>query len=388
MKGVHVGQRGGALLIVLAIMLLLMVGALMAVKTAQTDIDLSFNQLESDQAFYVAEAGLMSAFNELNENNDWTAGYVDEPFDRGVFSVALVDSSYMPALVDTIVLRSAGSLGDANVTLEAIVVPEYWRPFQFSVFGDVSVLMDNNTCTDSYNSDSGSYAATLDLDEGDVASNGPLDFIHTAVVGGDASSATAGGISIDPNSTVCGDTASGVEPYVIQTVPDSVYDWARTVTAAPAGLSGSYTYNPTTYELSMTLNQSVVMSGGVYYFSSITLGNTVTLQVAAGEQVVIYLDGDLSVGQNGSINTDGAPGDLIIFSRGTSLDIGQSTEIYAAFYGPTVDVSMQNNSQFYGAIVCRTSSAINAACVHYDRALRDKEGGKTGVMRMIGWRQL
>ncbi len=387
MGQLHLEQQGGALLVALAIMLLLTIAAMVAVDTAQTDMDLSFNQVHANQSFYVAQAGLIRAYNEINNDNAWTTGYLSIPYEGGYYTVAVIDSTVDFALIDTVILRSTGSIGEANTNLEALVVPEYWRPFQYAMFGDSAIVMDNNTCTDSYNSDSGSYAATMDLINGDVASNGELDFIHTAVVGGDASSATDGGISVCATCTIHGDTATNVEPFPVPPVPDSVYEWARTVNAAPGGLSDPSVYNSATYALNMALNSSLTLSGGVYYFSDVTLQNTSQLQVAPGESVQMYVTGNIFIGQNANVNTNGDPGDLMIFSRGDSLQIGMSTVMHAAFYSPSASVAIDNNCDYYGSIVAHSGTMINAACVHYDRSLREVEGGKTGVMQMIAWKE-
>jgi hypothetical protein len=380
-------EQGGALLIVLAIMVMLTIAAILAVNTAQTDIDLSFNQLHSDQAFYVAEAGLMKAFAELNNDNDWNIGYSNEYFESGIYSVAVVDSFVEPELIDTVILKAAGNINDANVNLEAIVVPEYYRPFEYAVYADISLNMDNNVYTDSYNSELGEYATTADSVDGDVASNGTMVFTNTAIVGGDASTADADGISLCATCTVMGDTATNIDPYIFPVIPDSLYDLALLNTPAPATISGSYSYDDIAYTLDMVINDSAVISAGTYYFSSINIGNGSQMRLPAGDTVIIYLDGDLIVGQNTEINADGNPGNLIIFSRGGSMILGQSTIMQAAFYGLTVDVSLANNCEFFGSIVSNSTTAVNAACFHYDRSLRLWTMGKTGAMLMIAWKQ-
>ncbi len=388
MKKGQKNEQGGALLVTLAVMIMLTIAAIMAVNTAQTDMDLSFNRLHKDQAFYVAEAGLMTAFAQLNTDNDWNAGYSNESFEDGTFSVAVVDSFVDVALFDTIILRAAGSIMDANSNVEAIVVPEYYHPFEYAVYADINLSMDQNTWTDSYNSDLGTYDATADSVDGDLASNGTMVIDHTAIVGGDVSTSLDGGISVCATCIVYGDTATNIDPYTFPTIPDSVYDWAQLNTAAPGGLSGDYTYDGGTYDLTMDINDSMVISGGTYYFNNLNIGNNGKISIPAGDTVTIYMDGDITVGQSTEINMDGEPGNLIIFSRGTSFVMGQSVEMKAAFYGLSVDVSLSNSCEFFGSIVSNTTSAINFASVHYDRSLRVYELGKTGRMLMIAWKEL
>lgn len=381
-------NAGGALLISLAIMAMLMVAALIAVDTAQTDVDLSFNQLHADQAFYVAEAGLQRAVNQLNDNNSWDTGYASINFEEGVFSVAVIHSNIDTLTKDTVLIRSTGTVNAANANLEGLVVPEVWTPFQFAMFGDTSLVMENNTCTDSYNSDSGTFVSTYDTTGGDVASNGYIDLINTAIVGGDASSAEPTGIDICPTCTVRGDLNEGVPPYVLEPVPDFEFDAAHDLNSAPGGLSGSYTYDGITHELSMGTNEILTLSSGVYYFSSINVGANSQILLEPGAEVKIYLDGDMTLQSNTSVNPSEPPASLLINSRGTILTMGMSIDIHAAYYSPDADVSLINACEFYGSLVAASVFVDNSVCVHYDRALMDYAAGVTGKMILIAWRQL
>ena len=388
MKTTAKNQRGGALLITLAIMVMLTIAAVFAVNIAKTDIDLSFNQLHSDQAFYVAEAGLAQSIRELNIDNEWHTGFNNVDFEDGLYSVAVINSSDEPALVDTVHLRVSGSLRDANANVEAVVVPEYWRPFNFAIFTETSLEMVNNTCTDSYNSDSGSYDATVTQADGDIASNGTITLENTAVVGGDASAVIPDGIDLCATCTVHGDTTTNIEPYEQDPVADSLFTWAETVTAAPGGLSGDYDYNASNYDLEIHNNDTATIAGGVYFFRNIEIGNCAALLVSPGDQVIIYLDGDFDVGQTSTVNPDAAAQDLLIYSRGEDLELGDNTEMTAAFYGPETNVKLDNNIEFYGSIVSDETSIVNSACVHYDRSLRTFQEYKTGDMTMIAWKEL
>ncbi|MEE8577817.1 MAG: hypothetical protein V3T31_11230, partial [candidate division Zixibacteria bacterium] len=244
-------NKGGALLITLAIMMLLTIAVLTGVDTAQTDIELSFNKLHADQAFYVAEAGLKRALVTLIENNIWEDGYTNITFEDGAESVAVAHSDIDSLIIDTVIVRSTGTVDRSHANLEALVVPKLWHPFQFAMFGDSALAMTNSACTDSYNSDSGTYAGTMDVTEGDIASNGPIDLTNTATVGGDASSAEVGGVTVCATCSVAGDIENNVAPYDIEPIRDSEFVAAHDFNTAPGGLSGSYTYDGTTHDLTL-----------------------------------------------------------------------------------------------------------------------------------------
>jgi Tfp pilus assembly protein PilX len=88
MKTILFDDKGSALLISLCLLGMLTLLAIMAVNTSNTDIDLSFNQINADKALYIAEAGAKHAFIELNNDNGWRTGFSNLTFDDGTYSVS------------------------------------------------------------------------------------------------------------------------------------------------------------------------------------------------------------------------------------------------------------------------------------------------------------
>ena len=99
------------------------------------------------------------------------------------------------------------------------------------------------------------------------------------------------------------------------------------------------------------------------------------------------MTGDLALQNNTSINFNGVPSDLIIFSKGSILTMGMSIDIHACFYGPETDIEIGNACNFYGSIVGKSVWMENSAFMHYDRALSDYPLGVTGEMVMLAWRE-
>ena len=71
-------------------------------------------------------------------------------------------------------------------TLEATIVPYWINPFIYAAFGDTLIQYDKFSCSDSYNSDSGSYAATRESLGGDIGSKGSRSLQGGATSGGNA----------------------------------------------------------------------------------------------------------------------------------------------------------------------------------------------------------
>lgn len=382
-------NRGVALLITLALMAMLTLVAVIAVDRSITDVDLSFNQLHEEQAFYVAEAGLKRAYAELVNDLTWNAGFSNVSFGNGIYSVAVVDSSTNPALLDTIVLRSNSNVSDARATIEAWVVPIIEHPFRYAAFGDDSIIMKNTACTDSYNSDSGSYASTLLNDEGNIGSNGVIDLSNTVDVYGDAASATEGGITFDGLATIYGDTTTTAPRQDMAMVSDSEFVWAESNNSAPAGFSGYFSYDPLTHALNLNNEyDTLVLSSGVYYFSTITVGNYASLQIAPGANVTIYMTDNLVLGQDASVNSGGSSSNMIVYSKGSELILGQHTEFHGAFWGPNTAVSIEQNTDVYGSLVGKSIKIANSACIHYDRSLSKYQRDSIGKPGIVAWREL
>ncbi|MCH7689678.1 MAG: pilus assembly PilX N-terminal domain-containing protein [candidate division Zixibacteria bacterium] len=382
-------DRGSALLITLMIMSMLTLVSIVAVENSTTGLELSYNQLHEEQAFYLAESGFKRALYEINEDEDWRSGFDNIALGDGAYDVVIYDATINPALADTIIVESTGKVQEARATVEAWLIPEVNRPFMRALFGDRSLLIENNTCTDSYNPDSGSYVITQ-LDEfGDIGSNATVSIVNNSTIGGDVQSATEDGISLSINSDVFGDTTTGVDSVIIDIVSDSEFTWAQLNNIAPAGFSGTgYTHNSITGELTVSGQGAMILDGGVYYFSEISLTQSASISVTTGESVTIYMTGDLNLRNKSSINKNGNPSDLIIYSRGSNIIIGQLTSFSGAILAPYATYSLANNSDVYGSVVARNIAVTNHACFHYARNLGAIEKGSTGWMLLTAWREL
>ena len=380
-------ERGSAILIVLALLAILSTVAIMAVNQSNDEIDMSFNQLHEEQAFYIADAGVKKAVKQLNDDNTWRAGYVNEKFGDGVFSVVLSDSVSDPSLADTITAVSTGWRDETNTTVEATLVPEYKHPFKYAMFGKDGINLDRNTCTNSFNSDSGGYAATMLDSLGNIGSNGTVTSSQQVSFGGDIQSATPGGISLGAANTVNGDTTSTADSVDLDIIPSSEYDWAKSVSPAPAGISGAgFTYNNGSKDLSCGAGGQIILSSGTYYFNNITLEQGSQLLVAAG--VTIYVNGDVTFKQYSTANAGGNPADLLFYSRGSLLQFDQGNIFCGAFYGPDAHIQYDQTTQVYGSLVGGSIQLDKGACFHYDRNLSKIKKGTTGRYFVVAWREI
>ena len=378
-------SKGSALLIALALMLLVAAVAIIGVEEASTDIELSYNQIHEEQAFYVAESGAIRAFALLNTDSSWRAGFTEEPFGEGAFTVTLRDSSDEAGLNDTVIIRSRALVDGCRSTVEFTLVPDLVNLFAYAMFAEHLLEIKNSFVTDSYNSDSGKYAATQ-LDEGgDVGSNGNISINLGAQIGGDVSTSLSGGADVHLGATVTG-TVSDTSPEIdLPSIPDEEFAWAESVSEAKTGLSGACTYKASTQELDAT--GPFTLESGVYYFSSITLRNSASLKLAPGAEVTIYVTGDININNSAEINVGGDCGDLVFYSRG-DLYLKNSGNIRAVFYNPDGTADLRNTGEFFGSIVANDIIAHNSANFHYDRSLAEIQRKGEDNYDLVAWCEL
>lgn len=379
-------KNGSAILATLALMIIITLVGIAAVDQATTDIDMSFNQQHHDQAFYIADAGLKRAVAKIAENPKWDTGFVDVRFSSGSYTVKIIDSLTNPALIDTIIIQSFGELDNSQAAVETWLVPLEINPFKFALFGDEKVEIKNSMYTDSYNADSGLYAATVLNEEGSVGSNGSIFLKNGSVIGGDAMTANDTGLVMEPGAIVMGDTSSTVPEQEMPSIPDDEFAWAELNNDAMTGISGDFDYNPLTNDFNADRG-GVVFSEGVYYFEDFILDKDAELIIPADEKVVIYVTGRLEIKNSGDINAAGDPSDLTFMSN-SDLVLKNSGTLTGVFYCPDGTADMRNSSDFYGAVVANDIICHNAAGFHYDRSLGNIIKKSTTEKDQIAWREI
>jgi hypothetical protein len=377
-------NTGSALLITLCLMLMLTGVAMVAVNESTTDVQLSFNQMHEEQAFYTAEAGANRAIGVLRGDRSWNAGFSNVAFSGGSYSVTITDRTINPGLLDTVIVTSRGIHDGAKAAVEISVVPDIRHPFRYAMFADEFVEIKNSAITDSYHSDSGSYVSTVMNEFGDVGSNGDIDIKAAASIGGDLSTTGGGEISLYPGATVSGDTIALAPVTEIPPIPESEFASAEASNSNLFGMSGQFRYSPASYELNVS--GPVTLQSGTYYFSNVNIGNGGSIKLAPGAEVKIYMTGTFFVGNSGTVNDHGQPAGFQIFSK-SDLILLNSGDFYGAFYSPEGKADLRNSGDFYGSIIANTSIVHNSSGFHYDRDLLRIERDD-GTLRQLSWAEI
>jgi hypothetical protein len=134
-----------------------------------------------------------------------------------------------------------------------------------------------------------------------------------------------------------------------------------------AGLTGRYSYDGTTGDLSVSDGQTLTIAAGTYCFGSVTLSGNATL--AVGGPVVISLTGTFSESGSSLVNQTGAPANLQIstsFTGSSGVAISGSSVAHFTVYAPAAEVVVSGGSQVSGLVLGSSIALSDSAAIHED----------------------
>jgi uncharacterized repeat protein (TIGR01451 family) len=253
-----------------------------------------------------------------------------------------------------------------------------------SIIGLDSVSISGASLVDSYNS-TGGYPATQGS-LANVLSNGTITLGNSGRVMGNVRS-TRAGVAMSGASQVTGNATAGTtvsrsgSATVGGTITNNQLAPVMTMPSVAAcgayssnsGITGTYTYNQSTGDLSLSGVNIATLANGTYCFHNITLTNSAQLKVNG--LVVIKLTGTLNVsGATSFTNTTGSPGNLRILSSytgTTGVTLGNSSNVYLVIYAPGTGVSISGAAPLFGTVVGKTVTIGNSGMIHYDTQLKN-----------------
>lgn len=289
----------------------------------------------------------------------------------------LPSGSTFPAGVTTNTFRvtdASGNTAECSFTVTVAIT---------SIIGLDSVSITGDSFVDSYNS-AGGYPATKGS-LANVLSNGTITLGGSGKVFGNVRStrqgitmtgstsitgnATAGTtVNKGPSATVGGSiTNNALAPFM--TLPSAV---ACSTFSSSSGITGSFSYNSATGNLTISGSNVATLAEGTYCFHNISLTNSGQLKVNG--PVTIKLTGTLSVGGASSLNnTTLIPSNLRILSSFTGsngVSLTNGIAVHALIYAPGTNISDTGNAPLFGTIVGKTVTLSNSGVIHYDTQLK------------------
>ena len=403
-------KRGAALIIsymVIAVLTILS-GAFMLSSISESKI--SNNYFQSNQALWLADAGIQKAVWELNKNS--CAGCLQcgtaTLCENCVCSNAnkCVSGTFgsigdYDATIDSVnaIITSVGSVPDRNavnkvsrtvqVTLDEVGTGPF---FDYALFTNGLISLSNSASIDSYDSSIGDYNVGGNIgSNGDVGTNSTgtpaITLSNTAAINGDVSVGgsnpnTAIGIY---NSAVISGTKSGSINVPLASVPvptPPAGSWAPCTSCSLWGTntgdlgSGSYSASGLSLSNSSQLNINGIVT--LYITGNVSLSNSTKLKINPGGKLTLYVDGVLSLSNTAEFNNlSKTPSNLNIYSRksgGSGVTFSNNTVMYGTVYAPDTAVTFSNSFQAYGAIVAKSTTLSNSSKIHYDEALGQASG--------------
>jgi hypothetical protein len=252
-----------------------------------------------------------------------------------------------------------------------------------SIIGLDSVSITGSGLVDSYDSTIGYPASKGAL--ANVLSNGTITLGGSGKVSGNVRS-TRAGISMSGASRVDGNATAGTtvslsgSATVGGTKTNGALAPVMTMPSVPgcspfssnSGISGTYSYNASTGDLSLSGVNIATLANGNYCFHNVTLTNSAQLKVNG--PVVIKLTGALNTGGATSLpNTTMIPSNLQILSSytgTTGITFGNSTTLQLVVYAPKTGVSITGSAPLFGTVVGKTITLGNSGMIHYDTRLK------------------
>lgn len=252
-----------------------------------------------------------------------------------------------------------------------------------SIIGLDSVSITGSGLVDSYNS-TGGYPATKGS-LANVLSNGTITIGGSSKVFGNVRS-TRVGVSLTGTAQVTGNATAGTtvskaaSAVVGGTITNNALAPFMTLPSVPvcspfsstSGITGTYTYNASTGDLSLSGINTATLANGNYCFHNVSLTNSAQLKVNG--PVTIRLTGTLTTSGATSLpNTTLIPSNLRILSSytgATGVTLGNSSSLQLVIYSPQTGVSITGSAPLFGTVAAKTITLTNSGMIHYDTQLK------------------
>lgn len=426
-------ERGSTLIVAVGALLVMSLLAALAVRAAVAGSDMTTADVRAKLALQAAESGLQTATHRLNMlqpsldrcvgrtvavptggvcpsgpaesiGNGSSFTYTTTPALGANAACAGLDVRAQTALTQRCITATGTS--DGVVRRVQTRVAAYASTPLFPAAGllglEYVTLNGNVAIPDSTAATNGTLTAN-----GNVRTGGTL-------LGPTGRTATAGNVTITPvvpRSAADGPFVLGdVDPGASATVNDNrrIANGLRTPPAAPydAVSSGSnLTYDPATRALRAAGNATITLGGGVYNFCSVSIAGNLTLQIATGAKVAIYVadpddpdsgcptgSGSFTVSGNFASGTTGSdPTALQLYVQGsarrrTTVAFAGNAAFRAAIYAPWSDVTISGNAKLIGGLAAR-SVTMNGNGFQWDARAGTLQVESAGLYRRTGWRE-
>jgi hypothetical protein len=423
----RIRSRGVALLLVmigLIVCTLLTAGFLSSQGTA---IGIARNERDAEACRFLAQSGIDMCFSMVRNKTGWRESmspgtWLNKyPMGNGTVTVTAASAdgaaSFATDPTQAVIFHSTGYVNNRNFSLTGTIGPTGGGTvFRSGNFFQGTILLGNNdlltvAIIDSYNSAIAAYNALLPGSNAAFASNstasgaltvnypssfkgsfaaGPNSVLTSVVnlvsgllgqlLAGPSSTTVATeirtpGTVVAPNFATLVDNGNYSQPKNTVVVTPGVYDNFTLVNGSPATVAslttGSYEITgnltvplSTTLDIATGANVVLLVNGNVTIAGEVQFHTTGTL--------TLYVNGSVTA-TGAAINSSGGTANMQVLGlkNCNSIQLTSSTVMSGAIYAPQASVTLQTGSvKLYGAIIAHDLTIKNTSQFHYDQALQ------------------
>lgn len=260
--------------------------------------------------------------------------------------------------------------GYEDSDVRVMAVAHYEPALCGGIIGETKITFNSSTGTDSYNSDYGPYSPVSANENGDVCSCGDIELNSSSIVRGDANPGPDNTVIMNSSSYVTGSTKPGGCPVLADVELGEMATDNDNGNIPALTDDGKDPFEDGPYDLALINSDSLTLPGGEYYFTSVELHSSTTLNIAG--PTVMYVTGTFNMNSSSIMNPSQNPEDLIIFvSSIEDVQFHSTTDFYGIIYAPNAHVVLNSSVDFYGAIMAQEITLNSSVVGHYDESLGD-----------------
>ena len=389
-------KRGSAIPLAVLVLFILLAMGTGLLRLGLNSRVFSTRSASDIEARCAADAGLTKALFEMNEKLQvtiWNGSTLPQAIDANLPNFDAVFSySVTGDVASGYTISSVGTAGQAQRTVYATL--ELKGLFERAILTKEYLILKAGTVLDGYNS-----LDPLDTDfDVDIGTQSTLDSSIVLNMGVTVEGDIIVGLGGDPNTVIkdLGATTGYQYPAIeeeplLPITPPALTDWGVDIIATGETVTLDPTKNGQYGNLILTKGGTVgilEITGGdvvLYLTGNIDLGESCELVIKSDSSLTVYIDGDIHCRVGSSVNNENPPEDPKNFQLyGTSetiqyFDIKAKTTWSAVIYAPNADIDLYANGDFYGSVVAKNFELKSGGNYHYDEALREVEIDDEGV---------
>jgi len=426
----HLKRRPGAPARHGVALLLVMIGLVVCtiltagfLSTQGTSLGIAKNERDAERARAIARSGLEMCIWQVKNRSDWRSvmsannWLSNASLGGGTVTVAAVDPDSSSTFTDNntlpVILNSTGTYSGRTYTLSATVQPTGGG----TVFGsgnfvtglttlgnsgsDYCIFDSFNSLVGGYNAYNPGYNAILgsNISYGTALDiNGWSVYRGSLVAGVGATLSNI--VSVSSHGSGPASTSAASETRVPGTVivPNPAYVLTSRSAYSRSSGSGSISIDSTYPSISLsssffTTSSNFSGSGLVHVTGNVTVNGNCYLTVNDGANVLLQIDGNLSVAGSitlngsgtltifikgnttvssyGTMNSGGSTSALILLGTSTgNITLRDNSVMVGAIYAPGSAITMRDNNRSYGALLANSLIVQDSAAFHFDEAMK------------------